>query len=123
MKFSLLISITALACTASSAYVRGQSVLSISSPTDEASASHKDCKAGRQYCGWVLKKLDSSKYPLIVAQSGFDSGISTRSTLDDTLFMCSTDSSYPGYIHYAMSCGTNGKCIEGSHNRDDHCSF
>ncbi|KAJ7486602.1 hypothetical protein FB451DRAFT_1227622 [Mycena latifolia] len=117
MKFSLLISITALACTTSAVYVP-QSV--ISAPTDEASASHKDCKAGRLYCGWVLKKLDSSQYPLIVGQSGFDSGISTPSTLDDSLFMCSTDSSYPGYIHYAQYCGTN-RCIEGSHKGDDHC--
>ncbi|KAJ7362479.1 hypothetical protein DFH08DRAFT_1073623 [Mycena albidolilacea] len=117
MKFTLLLStISLLSTTALAASVSAdQSVLA----PDVADRVHaySDCKPGLLYCGHFLKTIGN--YDFIIAQSGFDAG-AIRSTLDDSLFHCSNDLSYVGYITYVRHCGTS-RCKQGATNRDDYC--
>ncbi|KAJ7485513.1 hypothetical protein FB451DRAFT_1431793 [Mycena latifolia] len=66
-----------------------------------------DCVAGRVYCGKSLSKVDAH-YNWITAQAGFQAiPARVRANLPDTLFTCSTNPSYGGYVKVGKHCGTN----------------
>ncbi|KAJ7890138.1 hypothetical protein B0H14DRAFT_2690700 [Mycena olivaceomarginata] len=135
MKFTLLLStISLLSTTALAASVSADQSVLAPDVADRVNA-YSDCNPVSCIAVIFLKRLvrflSNSRlnifihalipgnYDFIIAQSGFDAG-AIRSTLDDSLFHCSNDLSYVGYVTYVRHCGTS-RCKQGATNRDDYC--
>jgi hypothetical protein len=70
------------------------------------------------YSADVLLK-PSSEYIFITKESAFQAGV-PRSEVEDSLFYCSEDGDFYGYVKYVNYCGAH-KCVAGGVGKDDYC--
>ncbi|KAJ7158297.1 hypothetical protein C8R43DRAFT_995365 [Mycena crocata] len=83
-----------------------------------ASGANKNCLPGVQYCGTTLLE----RYPDLKCYMNTAAYVASvpRSHIPNTLFQCSKDNDYPGYVYVIKDCG-NVRCALGPETGNDYC--
>ncbi|KAJ7871354.1 hypothetical protein B0H13DRAFT_1040479 [Mycena leptocephala] len=83
-----------------------------------------NCTGGIHYCGHDFEGIGFDNWQPILFQATLDAKKAGHSvgpdTIRDSIYVCTTDSSFPGYVEFHNFCGQN-RCVNGGPNEDDYC--